>query len=307
MATILVKGLLKERIKTVIIKKIDPNFNVVTNTENIFSIQLIIVDVSTLNDLEKKGISNLKDLVDDVYIIAVIDCNDLSSLQELIVEGVVNDYVTKPFTNNELISRTTKAIVEINKKTNNVAIKESLYRRGVMLETITDHLLDVIVQVDQKGNFIYTSNSASKVFGFNLDNLNIKQVVHPEDRFKVTEALKSLQVEAKSVKIELRFKTVNENFLWVEAVGNPLCDHKNGICYGFIFAFRNVSERKKRDVEISTYTRELEEKQLELAAAYQEIKENIEKAHVVQKQFFPANFLLLKVFQCALFMNRPNI
>jgi PAS domain S-box-containing protein len=303
MVTMLVKGTLTEQITKIITKNIEPNFDIAvhTTTKGIFPVELIIIDVCTLTEIEKSEINRVREKYSHVYLIVLINGEDLPTLQQLLVEGIVNDYVTKPFSNEELTHRVIKGITEIREKIADRAIKENLYKKEIMLQTITDHLLDVICQVDQLGNFIYTSASAKEVFGYNLDDLNLKRVVHPEDEVIVISALKSLQEEAKPLKIELRFQTATITYIWVEAVGNPLCDCINGICYGFIFAFRNISERKKREIEISNYMKELENKQIELAAAYNDIKENIDKAQAVQEQFFPAKLPVIETLSMCAF------
>lgn len=290
MINVLVQGYLKESIITALNKQLESKEDFYTHShmKANCSYQVIILDLCSFSDDEESEIENLKELHRLAYIIVVIEKEYIPHVSKLILEGIINDYVIKPVLSMDLVHRVCKGINEIESVKSDDSIKESLFTREAMLQTITDHLLDVICQVDQHGNFIYISNSSSQVFGYDLKNLNLKKVVHPDDEFKVIFALKSLQAEAVPLKLELRFRTANSKFLWVEAVGNPLCDHEYGICYGFIFALRNITDRKKMEDALKNTVYMLEEKQTELEEAYQDIKANIEKAHLVQKQFFPS-------------------
>ncbi|UTW69000.1 hypothetical protein KHA80_17545 [Anaerobacillus sp. HL2] len=69
----------------------------------------------------------------------------------------------------------------------------------------------------------------------------------------------------------------------------------------------DITERIEAEAKLSNYTVKLEEKQKELAAAYEDIKQNIEKAHFSSKTIFLQVFQLFKVFHCMHFTLLPSI
>ncbi|UTW68999.1 hypothetical protein KHA80_17535 [Anaerobacillus sp. HL2] len=53
-----------------------------------------------------------------------------------LVDGTINDYITKPYSIDEIKHRIIKGIIEFGKKTDSDTIRECLYQREVMLQTI---------------------------------------------------------------------------------------------------------------------------------------------------------------------------
>jgi PAS domain S-box-containing protein len=129
-----------------------------------------------------------------------------------------------------------------------LAVHESEQRFRALIENSTD----MIALADEKGTIIYASPSTTRILGYDLEDYVGKSgfdFVHPEDRKNTYEMLDSLlKTSGGSVNIQLRMKSKNGNWLWIEASGkNMLHDPTIG---AIIVNYRDISARKRSEEEL---------------------------------------------------------
>ncbi|ADI74021.1 PAS/PAC sensor signal transduction histidine kinase [Methanohalobium evestigatum Z-7303] len=123
---------------------------------------------------------------------------------------------------------------------------EKLYRR------ITNNMLDLVSQTDEKGVFEYVSPSHEYILGYKphyLVGKNVFDFVHPEDRNKLKHLFYKCINNQKSATVEHRYQHADGYYLWLETVGNVVYDEDENDVKA-IFGTRNVTERKKTEIAL---------------------------------------------------------
>ncbi|MBL7025869.1 MAG: PAS domain S-box protein [Candidatus Marinimicrobia bacterium] len=120
--------------------------------------------------------------------------------------------------------------------------KESLYR-GLFATSI-----DGICIVDKDGDFIDTNQAIQSLMGYSreeLNRLNIKNLVHPDDQEKSARYIKRLIHKGSYSGYEGRLISKNGDVHHVEV--NSIAIHENGEFLGSHDIIRDVTERKKSE------------------------------------------------------------
>lgn len=140
----------------------------------------------------------------------------------------------------------TGAIETVRDITENRRALLALQASEQRLRHITDNLLDIIAEIDERGTILYISPSAQQVLGYHPDELmgrSAFELVHPDDLRQVKRALCLAQDSYNNSRIEFRCATTQGTYFWAEAVANSVLNEEKQL-QRIIVAVRNVSERK---------------------------------------------------------------
>lgn len=135
--------------------------------------------------------------------------------------------------------------------TENIKASEALRESESNLRRITDNMLDLVSELDVRGNLVFASPSHYKVLGYAAEamaNIKISDFVHPDDLSGVLYALKNILDTGAVGTSQHRCKHAEGHYIWTETVGNPIA--QNGIVSGVILSSRDITERKQLEQEL---------------------------------------------------------
>ncbi len=144
------------------------------------------------------------------------------------------------------------AIATLEDVSERYALQSQLAERELFLRRLTDNMLDLISQIDTKGNLVYLSPSHERVLGYRegeLPGRNVMELVHPDDLAMVAKAYERSYRELAPGAVEFRARRADGSYIWMESVGNPLFDEE-GKLIGAIFVTRDISDRKRAEEEL---------------------------------------------------------
>ena len=115
------------------------------------------------------------------------------------------------------------------------------------LARISENISDLISEIDEKGNYLFMSNSVRGMMGKNPEvfiGKNSLLNVHPDDRKKVKEnVFEQLINGANRVVEQYRVVVASGKYIWVESIVQPLLSASGKRT--FISASRDISARRK--------------------------------------------------------------
>lgn len=138
------------------------------------------------------------------------------------------------------------AIQSIRDVTNQKKTAKAIEDNERRLRHITEHLLDIVVETDERGIIKYASPSHTPLFRYNPQEeigKSIYDSLHPDDIMSLVSALSQALNKKKPKAIEVRKKDAGGQYHWVELIGNPVFNDKGNI-NGAIFVGRVINERK---------------------------------------------------------------
>lgn len=117
---------------------------------------------------------------------------------------------------------------------------EERYRR------LTENMTDMVNQITPSGHFVYSSPSCTSILGFSveyLEGMTIYDLVHPADLASLVDRFRWLMEGGSLNRLELRCRTAQGGYLWLEVTGSVLRDEQGAI-NGAILSSRDISHRK---------------------------------------------------------------
>src|SRR4030042_4884332 len=138
--------------------------------------------------------------------------------------------------------------------------EKALFESELRFRRITENMLDIVSQTDMSGIFQYISPSSKRVLGYEPEGMLKKYIydfMHPDDVVKVTKVIQESINACLWGKMEFRYRHVDGHYLWLETIGNFICDDK-GKPVGAVFNSRDVTERKRMEAKLLHTTKRLE-------------------------------------------------
>ncbi len=144
-----------------------------------------------------------------------------------------------------------------DRKKAELALKES----EEFFKAITENISDVIVIIDQKGNYKYRSASSARVMGYAVNEpfgKNVFDFIVPEDQENLRQQfLFSFHHQGEVIPISFRAYHKDGSIRYLEGTGINLI--KNPSIQGIVVNYRDVSERRKAELALKESEEKLRE------------------------------------------------
>lgn len=130
-----------------------------------------------------------------------------------------------------------------------VILSERIEKNQAQLSLVTNNMVDVICQVDNRGIYRYVSPSIKLVLGYEPQNMIGKSMfdfIHPDDLDKVTSCMNNAMEGSLAQTAQYRYYNVDGEYIWVETRGNPLIYHDSEI-NGFVCNTRDITVQKEAE------------------------------------------------------------
>ncbi|MFT3826307.1 MAG: response regulator [Chitinophagaceae bacterium] len=116
---------------------------------------------------------------------------------------------------------------------------------------LAEHSEDIITVNLPDGTLQYVSPSIEKILGFRgeeVEGKKIQDYVHPDDLYKFTNTEDPNQFnDVEYITLRYRMRTKSEDYIWLESILKPV--KENGVVTNLICTSRNITERKRAEVE----------------------------------------------------------
>lgn len=148
------------------------------------------------------------------------------------------------FGESKLVEEVKGTLVNIDERKRVEIAKKASENR---LARISENISDLIIEIDESGEYLFMSNASRHMLGRNPSDFIGKKAnedVHPDEEEIVTvNIFQQLLNGAKRVVEQYRFKTADNEYIWVEAIVQPLIAVSGKRT--FIAALRDISARRK--------------------------------------------------------------
>ena len=114
------------------------------------------------------------------------------------------------------------------------------------LRRITENMIDMICQTDDRGEIVYVSPSSRKVLGYEPEELmhhSIFEWVFPDDLNLIKNTFHDTLKHSGPGKVETRYKHKLGHYIWLEVLGNVILSDSSQVI-GTILSCRDISNRK---------------------------------------------------------------
>lgn len=139
--------------------------------------------------------------------------------------------------------------------------EDALQKSERLFRLVMDNMLDIVLVINNKGQYRYISPSIKAYTGFSPHEMigrDAHEFVHPEDRDRIMEEIKDIFSRGESGRSEMRVAMKNGDFIWFDAVGRIVTDDGER---RLVVVCRDISQRKQMEAEL----RESQEKYRTLA------------------------------------------
>jgi PAS domain S-box-containing protein len=202
--------------------------------------------------LLQKAISKIVDpekfltKVEELYANPEAESNDVIYLKN----GTILHRYSKP---QRLGSKVVGRVWSFRDITEQKRAEEAIIKSEENYRTLNDNMLDLVSQVDAKGNFIYLSPSHKTILGYTNTQDRIGKTMfgsaHPDDVAFVRQKYQEVISTKKPSKLEFRYKKDDGNYIWLESTGNPILN-REGQIETIVISSRDISDRKKTEEDL---------------------------------------------------------
>jgi len=135
---------------------------------------------------------------------------------------------------------------------------EALKEREEQLRLVTDHMVDLVLQMDTGALFKYCTPSTTRMMGYRMEDILGKSAfdyVHPDERAAAMTAFRSVMETGHGI-MEARLRHSEGHFIWIEIIGNAIFAD-NGEAKGIVVGGRDITRRKQIQDDLVSTSRRL--------------------------------------------------
>ena len=209
-----------------------------------------------------------------LLILKIIHPQDHPILEAAIKGLITTPQIVRLYHKNGFLSWTEHRIIPIYNETFNIIALEGIGRditeriktdealraSEEKLRRVTDYMLDIISEVDEKGVLRYISPSLKNILGYKpaeLLGISIIELLHPDDRERVRLNLSTAVNTMRSGRDEYRCRNANGQYIWLEVLRNVIID-EGGKLTGVVGVLRDITKRKEAENELQRVKERLE-------------------------------------------------
>lgn len=154
-------------------------------------------------------------------------------------------FLIKPVSDRELRSSIEMALYKHQ-------IDQRMRESEERLRLITNHMLDMVSQIDAGGRYLYVSPSSFRVLGYQPADMigrRLFDFIHPFDRDHAQRVFASAFMRGEPYRIEYRRQHADGHYVWLEAIGNPVFA-AHGEVISLVLSSRDISDRKQAELSL---------------------------------------------------------
>ena len=206
--------------------------------------EVVILDLGLPDSQGLEGLARVRKQAPGAAVVITTGAGDENLAIEALRRGA-QDYLLKGRLEAATLTRSVRYALE-RKGTEN-----KLQRSEELFSVITSSIVDLLSIIDARGRRLYTSPSYHRVLGYSAEEmaeLDMGDLVHPEDRTKVQEALARLFVEGTSAGLEYRIRHRDGSYRVFESNASCIQDTQSDEAQA-VFVARDVTARKQAEAE----------------------------------------------------------
>ncbi|MBN2372447.1 response regulator [bacterium] len=157
-----------------------------------------------------------------------------------------DDYITKPFNNEELVLRV-KTRLRIKALEDRLRVSEEKFRR------LSENAQDIIYRINAEQGFDYVNPAVERITGYSQEEIldmgvhGYLNLIHESDRENLARGLARLCNRDGDAEIEYRLRTRKGGWIWLHDKRIPVYDDKKGRLIAVEGIIRDVTEQKKME------------------------------------------------------------
>ena len=211
---------------------------------------LLLLDVNMpgMDGLELCRRIKADPLLNSAFVVIVSGKMVDSESRSIGLETGADGYISRPIPNRELLAQV-RSMLRIK------SAEDALRKSQERYKLITDHVDDVVWQLDMEMRFIFASPSTERVFGFSVGDIlqmQITDLLDARGLEQMRQAIRARQSGPKDDQIsahEYLMRHKDGRWVPVETLFSPVFDNNNTPA-GFVGTTRDISERKRIEEQI---------------------------------------------------------
>ncbi len=125
-------------------------------------------------------------------------------------------------------------------------------KKEELFQIVTENAADMIALVDVNGRRLYNSPAYERILGYSpteLGETSAFEQIHPDDRFKILEAVREARNTGIGERLEYRIKHKDGSWRVLESVASTIRDAKGEVAK-LVIVNRDITERKRAEAQL---------------------------------------------------------
>ncbi len=125
-------------------------------------------------------------------------------------------------------------------------------KKEELFQIVTGNAADMIALVDVNGRRLYNSPAYERILGYSpteLGETSAFEQIHPDDRFKIVEAVREARNTGIGERLEYRIKHKDGSWRVLESVASTIRDAKGEVAK-LVIVNRDITERKRAEAQL---------------------------------------------------------